>query len=94
MRELGATHALNYKDRKGWSEDVLRLTDGKGADHVIDVVGAATIAESIRALRQDGLVSAVGFLSSTEKHDLAPDIVFGAKTGKLFLGRDWKDAFS
>ncbi|KAI8309145.1 hypothetical protein K4K59_009391 [Colletotrichum sp. SAR11_240] len=44
------------------------------------VSGAATIAESLRALRQDGLVSAIGFLSGSEKHDLIPDLVFGAKT--------------
>ncbi|KAF6803623.1 putative alcohol dehydrogenase, partial [Colletotrichum sojae] len=94
LKRLGATHALNYKDRKDWSEDVLRLTEGRGADHVIDVVGAATISASIRSLRQDGLISAVGFLSSTEKHDLIPDIVFGAKTirglmfGSLGMFRD------
>ncbi|KAI8238349.1 hypothetical protein K4K57_000213 [Colletotrichum sp. SAR 10_99] len=80
LRELGATHVFNYKNNPNWSKDVLKVTEGRGADHVVDVVGAATIAESLRALRQDGLVSAIGFLSGSEKHDLIPDLVFGAKT--------------
>lgn len=82
LRKLGASHVLSYKNKPNWSKDVLELTGGRGADHVVDVVGAATIAESLRALRQDGLVSAVGFLSDSEKHDLIPDIIFGAKTSK------------
>ncbi|KAF9872047.1 putative alcohol dehydrogenase [Colletotrichum karsti] len=80
LRSLGASHVFNYKNRPDWSKDVLEVTGGRGADHVIDVVGAAAIAESLRALRQDGLVSAIGFLSGSEKHDLIPDLIFGAKT--------------
>lgn len=59
------------------------MTGGRGADQVLDVVGASTIVESLRALRQDGLVSAIGFMSASEKHDLIPELIFGAKTSKL-----------
>lgn len=83
LRELGATHVFNYQNNPNWSQDVLKVTEGRGADHVVDVVGAATIAESLRALRQDGLVSAIGFLSGSEKHDLIPDLVFGARTSRF-----------
>lgn len=83
LRELGATHVFNYNN-PNWSKDVLKVTEGRGADHVVDVVGAATLAESLRALRQDGLVSAIGFLSGSEKHDLIPDLVFGAKTSRFY----------
>lgn len=47
----------------------------------MDVIGASTIVRSLHATRQGGLVTAVGFLSGSEKHDLIPDIIFGAKTG-------------
>lgn len=43
-------------------------------------MGASTIVRSLRATRKGGLVTAIGFLSVSEKHDLIPDIVFGAKT--------------
>ncbi|TDZ33398.1 Zinc-type alcohol dehydrogenase-like protein [Colletotrichum spinosum] len=85
LRGLGASQALSYRDRSDWSRDVLDLTGGRGADHVVDVVGAATIAESLRPVRQDGLVSAVGFLSASENHDLIPDIIWGAKTVRGLL---------
>ncbi|OHE92816.1 menadione-induced gene-6 [Colletotrichum orchidophilum] len=80
LRKLGAKHAINYKNNSNWSKDVLDLTGGRGADQVLDVVGASTIAESLRALRQDGLISAIGFMSASEKHDLVSELIFGAKT--------------
>lgn len=80
-RRLGAAHALDSNDPE-WDVKVRELTGGHGADHVVDVVGASTIVRSLRAVRQGGLVTAVGFLSGSEKHDLIPDIVFGAKTSK------------
>ncbi|KXH38948.1 hypothetical protein CSIM01_06085 [Colletotrichum simmondsii] len=80
LRKLGAKHAINYKNNPKWSREVLDLTGRRGADQVLDVVGASTIAESLRALRQDGLVSAIGFMSASEKHDLIPELIFGAKT--------------
>ncbi|KAL0766396.1 hypothetical protein CaCOL14_010841 [Colletotrichum acutatum] len=80
LRKLGAKHVISYKNMLNWSREVLDLTGGRGADQVLDVVGASTIVESLRALRQDGLVSAIGFMSASEKHDLIPELIFGAKT--------------
>lgn len=77
---LGAAHVLDSND-PDWDVKVRELTGGHGADHVVDVVGASTIVRSLNATRQGGLVTAVGFLSGSEKHDLIPDIIFGAKTG-------------
>lgn len=79
-RRLGAAHVLDSND-PDWDVKVRELTGGRGADHVVDVIGASTIVRSLHATRQGGLVTAVGFLSGSEKHDLIPDIVFGAKTG-------------
>lgn len=81
-KRLGAAHGLDSNDSE-WDKKILELTDGRGADHVVDVVGASTIHRSLRATRKGGLVSAVGFLGGSENHDdLIPEIVFGAKTGK------------
>ena len=63
--------------------EVLRLTNGKGVDHVIEVGGAATIEKSLASLRQGGLVSIIGYLTSSKKLDLIPPILFGAKIGTL-----------
>jgi len=44
---------------------VQTLTGGRGADHVIDVVGGDNVARSVAATRIGGSVSLVGFLDST-----------------------------
>ena len=63
------------------------MTDGKGVDFVLDVVGAGTIEDSLRSLRQGGLVSVVGILSPAKEIDIVPAILFGAKTGEYNLER-------
>ena len=52
---------INYRDVENWDERVLELTDGRGADHVIEVGGADTLARSYRALAFGGRVALIGF---------------------------------
>ena len=82
LQKLGASHVINIREHTDWADEVLAVTGGRGADHLLEVIGAATIKESLRAVRQAGFISVVGFLSASERHDLIPDIVFGAKTSK------------
>ena len=65
--QYGADHGINYVRTPAWGEEVLRLTGGRGADHVIDVGGAGTIAQSLRCVAYGGTVSSIGFLSSVNK---------------------------
>ncbi|HYO54098.1 zinc-binding dehydrogenase [Archangium sp.] len=48
-----------------WNARVLALTEGRGADHVVDVVGGEGVGRSIGAARVGGTVTLVGFLDST-----------------------------
>ncbi|OQV08749.1 Alcohol dehydrogenase GroES-like domain-containing protein [Cladophialophora immunda] len=79
-KALGATHLINYTEHPVWSEEVLRVTDGKGVDHVLDVAGAGTIEQSLLAAKHGGLVSVIGFLSDSQPTDIIPPLLFGAKT--------------
>ena len=45
-KALGADAVINYKSTPDWDQEVLRLTDGKGVDHVVEVGGAGTLAKS------------------------------------------------
>ena len=45
-----------------WDARVLALTEGRGADHVVDVVGGEGVGRSIGAARVGGTVTLVGFL--------------------------------
>jgi NADPH:quinone reductase-like Zn-dependent oxidoreductase len=79
-KSLGAKHIINYRKTPKWSEEVLRLTNGKGVDHVLDVAGAGTIEQSLLSTKHGGLVSVIGFLSDSQPVDLIPALLFGAKT--------------
>ena len=50
---LGADHAVNYKTHDFQSE-VLRLTDGRGVDVVLDMVAGAYVAKEVQCLAEDG----------------------------------------
>jgi NADPH:quinone reductase-like Zn-dependent oxidoreductase len=79
-KSLGATHLINYRTHPDWATEVLRITEGRGVDHVIDVAGAGTIMQSLRASRHVGFVTVIGFLTASEGSDIIPSLLFGAKT--------------
>jgi NADPH:quinone reductase-like Zn-dependent oxidoreductase len=63
LRELGATHVVNYRRQPDWSRVVLELTNGVGVDHVIETGGAGTLDQSIEAAAVGGCISVIGVLS-------------------------------
>ena len=54
-RALGANHAIDYKTQDFVAE-VLRLTDGKGADVVLDMVAGDYIGRDVKCLAEDGRI--------------------------------------
>jgi NADPH:quinone reductase-like Zn-dependent oxidoreductase len=63
MKALGADALINYRATPRWEEEVLRLTEGRGADLTLDVAGEHTVNQSMRAVKLGGFVGLVGFLS-------------------------------
>jgi NADPH:quinone reductase-like Zn-dependent oxidoreductase len=63
---LGADFTINYKDHGDVSEEVMRITDHQGVDLVVETVGGSNLDKSLRSLRPQGHISAVGFLSGVE----------------------------
>jgi NADPH:quinone reductase len=59
LKPLGLTHGINY-DRDDVVAEVMRLTDKKGADVIVDPVGGTTLQSSILSLAYRGRVSMVG----------------------------------
>ncbi|WP_201788516.1 zinc-dependent alcohol dehydrogenase family protein [Rathayibacter sp. VKM Ac-2630] len=62
-KDLGATDLINYRTTPDWAAEVLRLTDGKGVDVVIDVAGGDGVNDSVRAAKAGGVVAVIGFLA-------------------------------
>ena len=63
VRELGVSDGINYRDTPNWHKAVLELTGGRGADIVVEVGGAGTLANSISAARVGGQVGLIGVLT-------------------------------
>jgi NADPH:quinone reductase-like Zn-dependent oxidoreductase len=49
VRTLGADHVINYRQVPDWGKRVRDLTGG-GVDHVVEVGGPGTLAQSIEAV--------------------------------------------
>ena len=62
LASLGASAGVNYVNTPEWGRAIFELSHG-GVDHVIEVGGAGTLSESIRAVRTGGRISLVGVLS-------------------------------
>jgi NADPH:quinone reductase-like Zn-dependent oxidoreductase len=62
---LGLEAGCNYKERPDWSRWVGEETGGKGADRIIEVGGAGTFGQSLRAVRVGGVVAQIGVLSGS-----------------------------
>ncbi len=66
LREFGMDHGINYASADVAAE-VMRLTDGKGVDLVLDPVGGKTLEGSIASLAYRGRVSWVGRAGREER---------------------------
>lgn len=65
LRQLGASAVVNYQ-QPDWADAVLALTEEKGVDLAIDIGGASSLRESIRATALGGVVSVVGMVGGAE----------------------------
>ncbi|MGA1832765.1 zinc-dependent alcohol dehydrogenase family protein [Rhizobium wenxiniae] len=63
-RRLGATETINYHASPEWQDEVLRLTDGRGVDHVVEVGGGGTINRSVVSTTVGGQIHMIGALST------------------------------
>lgn len=82
LKALGADHVVNYRDNEKWEEEVLALTGGVGVDHVIEVGGPNTLAQSFAAARTGAHVAVIGAVGGFQV-DTMPFAVVQAKRLRL-----------
>src|SRR5947209_6612646 len=59
LKEFGLDHGINYA-RENFAQRTLELTDGRGADVILDSVGGQTLVDSVGALAYRGTLVSVG----------------------------------
>lgn len=70
---MGATAGFNYKTQN-WSEEILKVTDGKGVDIVVDFIGADYYKGNLEVAARDGRIVLLGFMSGTKLDGKGVDI--------------------
>jgi NADPH:quinone reductase-like Zn-dependent oxidoreductase len=62
-KKLGASATINYKKFPDWDKQVLELTNGKGVDHVMEVVGGENLNRSLNAVKLSGTICFIGLIA-------------------------------
>ncbi|MEU8289051.1 NAD(P)H-quinone oxidoreductase [Micromonospora sp. NPDC048905] len=59
LRELGASHTIDYREQD-FVEEVRQATDGRGADVILDIMGASYLGRNVSALATGGRLVVIG----------------------------------
>jgi NADPH:quinone reductase-like Zn-dependent oxidoreductase len=81
VRAMGADFAVNYKTDAEWGRTVRQWTGKRGVDHVLEIGGPGTLAQSIVAARIGGHISMIGILTGIKGE--VPTLALMAKQIKL-----------
>ena len=84
---LGADAGINYSQHPQWERKVVELTGGLGADHILEVGGAGTLAQSLRAARVGGHIAMIGILGGTASELRVTDILMNSlRINGIYVG--------
>ncbi|MCN0177807.1 NAD(P)H-quinone oxidoreductase [Salinispora arenicola] len=59
LRKLGAAHTIDYREQD-FVEEVRQVTDSRGADVILDIIGAAYLERNLAALATGGRLMVIG----------------------------------
>jgi threonine dehydrogenase-like Zn-dependent dehydrogenase len=98
-KEFGVDVTIDIRDGADPVAEVRKLTDGRGADFVVEAVGSpATYEQAFRMVRPGGTVAAFGICAGEDTIRVRPfDLVLGEMTvvgSCAGVGQDWPDAMA
>jgi threonine dehydrogenase-like Zn-dependent dehydrogenase len=96
-KEMGADVILNINETNDVFDAVRKLTDGRGADYVVEAVGTSeTYEQALEMMRPGGTLGAFGITGVEDIVRLRPfDLVLGEKNivgSCAGVDNDWSDA--
>lgn len=62
VRKLGVSTVIDTSVERNWSVAAREATNGRGVDHVLEIIGGENFAQSMEALAPGGQISVIGFL--------------------------------
>jgi NADPH:quinone reductase-like Zn-dependent oxidoreductase len=84
VKAMGADAVINYRTTAAWGVEMARITGG--VDHVVEVGGQGTLAQSMQAIGFNGEIAIIGVL--THAGNVTPrDMMFkGGRMRGIFVG--------
>jgi NADPH:quinone reductase-like Zn-dependent oxidoreductase len=73
LRALGAAHLINYRERPQWGVEARQLSGG--VDNVVEIGGAETLNQAMRAVRLGGTISMIGVVTGARAPLTLPPVV-------------------
>lgn len=84
---LGATDGLNYKALPNWGAEVQARTNGRGVDVVVELGGAGTLKQSLKAVKVGGTIALIGVLDGVSTEVALTSILMrGIRVQGIFVG--------
>ena len=72
-KELGAFETIHYLETPEWGKEILKRTQERGVDHIVEVGGPGTLEKSMQCITAGGHIALIGVLTG-----------FGASNTSLF----------
>jgi NADPH:quinone reductase-like Zn-dependent oxidoreductase len=82
---MGASETINYKTTPDWGGAVRKLT-GLGVDHIVEVGGAGTLGQSLKAIKVGGHIALIGVLSGAGETNPMPILMKNVKVQGIYVG--------
>lgn len=65
-RQHGALATINYRSTPDWAQKVRKITGGQGVDHIVEVGGPETFAQSLASVGVGGQINVVGYVGGKQ----------------------------
>jgi NADPH:quinone reductase-like Zn-dependent oxidoreductase len=66
LEGLGARHVVNHREDPEWGRTIKGLTGRRGITHAVEIGGAATLGQTMRAMGPGGFIAMIGVVTGTK----------------------------
>ncbi|KAI1031137.1 hypothetical protein LB504_000229 [Fusarium proliferatum] len=73
-KDLGATYGINYNKTPNWAAEAMKITNGKGVDHIIEIGGTLTLQASFDAIGFNGQIHCIGHITNPDPLGAGKDL--------------------